>query len=45
VRLNVYDSLNANTTLTVQQLSGAAFLQPTSILPPRLFELGATYSF
>lgn len=45
VRLNIYNSLNANTTLTVQQLSGAAFLQPTSILPPRLFELGATYSF
>jgi hypothetical protein len=45
VRLNIYNSLNANTTLTVQQQSGAAFLQPTSILPPRLFELGATYAF
>ena len=39
VRLNVYNSLNANTTLSVQQQSGATFLQPTSILPPRLFRV------
>jgi hypothetical protein len=44
-RLNIYNALNANTTLSVQQQSGATFLQPTSILPPRLFELGVTYSF
>jgi hypothetical protein len=45
VRLNVYNSLNASTVLTVQQRSGAAFNQPTSVVPPRLYELGVTYSF
>jgi outer membrane receptor protein involved in Fe transport len=45
VRLNVYNSLNASTVLTVQQRSGTTFNQPTSIAPPRLYELGVTYSF
>jgi hypothetical protein len=44
-RVNVYNSLNVNTTLTVQQRSGATFNQPTTIVPPKLYELGVTYSF
>jgi len=44
-RFTVFNATNANTTLTVQQQSGAKFLQPTSIIPPRVFELGLSYSF
>ena len=44
-RVNVYNSMNVNTTLTVQQRSGATFNQPTTIVPPKLYELGVTYSF
>jgi hypothetical protein len=45
LRLNVYNALNINTPLTVQQQSGAAFLRPLSIAPPRIAEFGATYTF
>ena len=45
VRMNVYNSMNTSTTLTVQQRSGTTFNQPTTIVPPRLYELGVTYSF
>jgi hypothetical protein len=45
VRLNVYNALNINTLLTVNQLSGPSFLTPTSIAPPRIAELSATYTF
>lgn len=45
VRLNVYNSLNASTVLSVQQQSGATFNQPTTILPPRLYEIGVSYAF
>jgi hypothetical protein len=45
VTLNVYNALNANTTTGVQNRSGAQFLWPLSIMPPRLLELGASYRF
>jgi Carboxypeptidase regulatory-like domain len=45
VTLNVYNALNANTTTGVQNRSGAQFLWPLSIMPPRLLELGASYKF
>ena len=45
IRLNLYNLLNANTTITLTQQSGPNFLQPTSILPPRTAELSVTYKF
>jgi hypothetical protein len=51
VHVNIYNFLNANTVLNVQMRSGRTFLQPAiagtgeAILPPRIFELSATYSF
>jgi hypothetical protein len=45
VQMNVYNALNANTTVQVQNRSGGAYLRPRSILPPRLFELGIAYDF
>ncbi len=45
LRVNVYNTLNINTPLTVNQQSGAAFLRPLSIAPPRIAEIGATYTF
>ena len=43
--MNVYNMFNANTTLTVGQNSGATFLKTTSILPARIVEFSARYSF
>jgi hypothetical protein len=45
VTLNVYNALNANTTTGVQNRSGAQFLWPVSIMPPRLMEVGLSYKF
>jgi hypothetical protein len=42
---NVYNVLNINKALQVTPLSGRNFLIPTSITPPRIAELGVTYSF
>jgi len=44
-RVTVFNSLNTNATLTVQQQSGARFLQATSIIPPRVVEFGVSYDF
>lgn len=44
-RLNVYNTLNANTVTAQTTRSGASFLRPTAIMPPRLFELSASYAF
>jgi hypothetical protein len=44
-RVTVFNSLNANTALTLQQQSGSTFLQPTSIIPPRVVEIGVSYAF
>ena len=45
VRLNVFNALNANTTLNWVLQSGALFKNPLTIMPPRLFALSATYTF
>jgi hypothetical protein len=44
-RVTVFNALNDNTTLSVQQQSGPTFLQPTSIMPPRVIEFGFSYVF
>ena len=45
VRTNIFNILNLNTVLNVTQLSGPNFNKPTSIMDPRIIELGFTYSF
>jgi hypothetical protein len=45
VTLNLYNFLNANTVTGLQNRSGASFLDPLSILPPRLAEIGLSYRF
>jgi Carboxypeptidase regulatory-like domain len=44
-RVNLYNALNANTATVIDPRSGARFLRPVNILPPRIAELSATYSF
>jgi outer membrane receptor protein involved in Fe transport len=45
VRLNVFNSLNANTVTSQGILSGPSYGIPSAILPPRTFELSASYRF
>jgi hypothetical protein len=45
VTLNIYSALNANTVTGLQNRSGPDFLQPLSILPPRLAEISLAYRF
>jgi hypothetical protein len=45
LKLNVFNVLNANTTLSWNVRSGPSYLLPTSILPPRFVALSATYAF
>ena len=45
VRLNVYNALNANPATRVRSQSGSRFLRPRDIMPPRLAEVSASYSF
>ena len=45
VQANIYNVLNINDALGVTPLSGPNFLIPTAITPPRIAELGITYSF
>ena len=45
MRVNVYNALNTNTPLTVQQRSGATYGNALSIVPPRIAELGVAYTF
>lgn len=45
LRANVFNVLNVNTVLTVTQLSGRNFLRPRTIVPPRIVEVGVSYSF
>ena len=45
VRLNVYNALNASTATDEEARAGDEFLRPAAILPPRLFELSASYTF
>jgi hypothetical protein len=45
VRVNLFNALNVNTVLTVTQLSGRNFERPRTIVPPRIAEIGMSYSF
>jgi hypothetical protein len=45
VRFNVYNALNANSALEVRTQAGEEFLRPRDIMPPRLAEVSASYSF
>jgi outer membrane receptor protein involved in Fe transport len=45
VRLNVYNALNANPVTAITTLSGPSYGIPTSILSPRIVELGAVFRF
>jgi hypothetical protein len=45
VTLNLYNAFNANTVTGLQNRSGPDFLQPLSILPPRLAEISLAYRF
>jgi hypothetical protein len=45
VRMNVFNLMNADTPTIITGRSGANFGQVTSILPGRVAEFGATYTF
>ncbi len=45
VRFDLYNTLNVNTALEVEPISGDRFLRPGEIVPPRVAEFGVTYSF
>jgi hypothetical protein len=45
VRANIFNFLNSNTVLDVTRLSGPNFNRPSSIMDPRIVEVGFTYSF
>jgi hypothetical protein len=45
VQANIYNVLNINKALGVTPLAGPNFLIPTSITPPRIGEIGLTYTF
>jgi hypothetical protein len=45
VRANVFNVLNSNTVLELSRLSGATFMRPTDIMPPRITEFSISYSF
>jgi hypothetical protein len=45
VRVNLYNALNASTATVIEPRAGASFLRPRNILPPRIAELSATYTF
>jgi hypothetical protein len=45
VSFDVFNVFNANTVLDAGSLSGPAFLQPKSILAPRLARIGVKYDF
>ena len=44
-RLNIFNSLNANTVTSLGTLSGPSYGLATAILPPRTYELSASYRF
>ena len=45
LRANVFNVLNRGTVTGVTMRAGATFLRPTAIMPPRIMELSASYSF
>lgn len=44
-RLNIYNLLNASTVTNLNARAGATFLRPSAILPARIMELNATFSY
>jgi len=44
-RVNIFNALNINGALSVNQRSGATFLRPTSLVLPRVFDLSLSYIF
>ena len=45
LRLNIFNVTNINTEQSITQLSGVNFGRPGGVLPPRIAEIGAEYSF
>ena len=45
VRVNLYNALNASTATVLEQRAGSDFLRPRAILPPRIAEISASYTF
>jgi hypothetical protein len=45
LRANIYNALNSNTPLTVQQNTGPAFGNVLTYMPPRILEFGVVYSY
>jgi hypothetical protein len=45
LRANNFNFLNLNTVINVTRLTGPSFEKPTSIMDPRITEIGFTYSF
>jgi hypothetical protein len=45
MRVNFYNALNASTVTTRNLRSGSTYLRPTAITPPRIAELGVSYTF
>ena len=43
--INVYNTLNLNTITAQNNRIGSAYMQPTTILAPRVFKLGVKYRF
>jgi hypothetical protein len=44
-RLNVYNVTNASTATNMNARAGTTYLRPTAILPARIMELNATFSY
>ena len=45
LQAHLYNLFNSNTAVQLQNRSGAQFLRPRSILPPRVIEFGVRYLF
>lgn len=45
VKSVLYNMFNVNTATAVQRRSGATYLRPQEIVPPRVIEFGVSYSF
>jgi Carboxypeptidase regulatory-like domain len=45
LRLNVFNALNTNAVTGLTMRAGTAFERPTGIIPPRIAELNASFSF
>lgn len=42
---HIFNALNANPVLDFVRRSGATFMRPTSIMPPRIVEFSVSYTF